>query len=162
MRMRVSPAGAMEVLEVAPQGSVLGAQDALARLPGTLPETAVTVGSTWTRELALPWSGNPVVTPGGHLQVIFRLDSVARGGTLAYVSMRGALARAAVAQGGGQLTTSGTMTGDLLVDLRRGWMTDSHATFTLVSTLLPKSGGATAAQPMELRVTITQRLHCNE
>jgi hypothetical protein len=75
--------------------------------------------------------------------------------------MHGALARAGVGQRGARVATSGTMRGYLLVDLKRGWMTDSHATFTMLSTLTPAPGTA-KGKPMQLRVTVTQRLHCTE
>ena len=54
-RLRVSPVGAMEMLDARPgdgQGSTVAA---FSRLPGTLPEAPVRVGETWTRDLALPW-----------------------------------------------------------------------------------------------------------
>jgi hypothetical protein len=161
-RMRVSPAGGMELLGVAPAG-IPGGQDAtaFAHLPGTLPEGPVPVGATWTREMALPWNGVSSLAAGGRVEVVFRLDSLGRGGTLAYLSMQGALDRAGVTQGGVRVSTSGTMNGQLRVDLKRGWMTDSRATFTLVSTLMP-APGAPKRPPAQLHVTITQRLHCVE
>lgn len=160
-RMRVSSAGAMELLGGPPPAGSDGA--ALTRLPGTLPDAPVAVGATWTREMALPWTGAAFAAgaEGGRLQVVFRLDSVAGNGTLAFVSMHGALARAGVAQRGARVTTSGTMSGFLRVDLRRGWMTDSRATFAMVSTMTP-GPGTSKGRPMELRVSITQRLHCAE
>ena len=162
-RLRVSPVGAMEMLDARPgdgQGSTVAA---FSRLPGTLPEAPVRVGETWTRDLALPWGvggGTSPFSAGGKVQVVFRLDSVTPGGSHAFVSMRGALARSGVAQGGANVTTRGTMTGTLLVDLKRGWMTDSRAEFAMVTTWLPIAGSK--ARPMQLRVTVTQRLHCDD
>jgi hypothetical protein len=46
------------------------------------------------------------------------------------------------------------------VDLRRGWMTDSRAMFEMLTTWLPAAGAQ--GRPMQLRVTITQRLHCSD
>jgi len=162
-RMRVSPAGAMEMI-AAPrddESADAAGSAAITRLPGTLPETPVAVGQTWTRELSLPWGvGTSPFSAGGRVDVVFRLDSVTAGGALAYVSMHGALARSGVAQSGTHVTTSGTMTGRLLVDLRRGWMTDSRAEFAMTTTWMPIEGSK--AKPMQLRVTITQSLHCND
>jgi hypothetical protein len=162
-RMRVSPAGAMEMIETRRDGaeSDPGAA-ALTRLPGTLPDTPVKVGDTWTRDLALPWGvggGSSPFSAGGKVGVVFRLDSVTQHGTLAYISMRGALARSGVSQAGAHVNSSGTMTGRLRVDLRRGWMTESRAEFAMVTTWLPTQGSKT--KPMQLRVTITQWLRCD-
>jgi len=157
-RLRVSPAGAMEMLEGQRGGGPDA--DAITRLPGTLPESPVAVGESWMREMALPWGGGTSpFSEGGHVQVVFRLDSLVAG-ALAYVSMHGALNRAGVAPGGSRVTNGGTMTGHLLVDLKRGWMTDSRATFVMSTTWLPGPGAK--AKPMQLRVTITQSLHCND
>jgi len=162
-RMRVSPSGAMEMIETRRDGaeSESGAA-ALTRLPGTLPDTPVKVGDTWTRDLVLPWGvggGSAPFSAGGKVGVVFRLDSVTQHGTLAYISMRGALARSGVTQTGSHVNSSGTMTGRLRVDLRRGWMTESRAEFAMVTTWLPANGSKT--QPMQLRVTITQSLRCD-
>lgn len=174
-RMRVTPAGAMELLGAptpptprsapaggrdAPRGSTvpLESDQAFARLPGTLPEGPVAVGTTWTREMALPWTGDAPAPGGGRIAVVFRLDSL-RAGTFAYVSMRGSLARAAGVRGG-RVTTNGTMDGHLLVDLRRGWMTDSFATFTMTSTYVA-TGAPANAKPVQLTMTVTQTLHCD-
>ena len=107
----------------------------------------------------MPWGANASLGDGGRVQVTFTLDSIGTSGTVAYVSMSGALARSGTGQRGVHVATSGTMTGRIVVDLKRGWMTDSRATYAMVSTMRPASGSTTAA-PMELRVTIMQRLHC--
>ena len=175
-RMRVTTAGGMELLDApapavgraappagrdTPHGAAvpLESEQAFARLPGTLPEGPVAVGTTWTREMALPWTGDAPVPTGGRVEVLFRLDSL-RGGNYAYVSMHGSLARSAGVRGGGRVTTQGKMDGQLLVDLRRGWMTDSHATFTMVSTFTPPGTGANV-KPVQLSLTITQTLRCD-
>jgi hypothetical protein len=162
-RMRVSPAGAMEMIDTRHDGAASDpGTAALTRLPGTLPDGPVKVGESWTRDLALPWGlggGSSAFSAGGKLRVIFRLDSLAKSGTLAFVSMRGALARSGVSQAGAHVNSSGTMTGVLRVDLRRGWMTESRAEFAMVTTWLPVEGSK--AKPMQLRVTITQSLRCD-
>jgi hypothetical protein len=175
-RMRVTPAGAMELLDPprspvggaksdptrdVPRGAAvpLASEQAFARLPGTLPEGPVAIGTTWTREMALPWTGEAAVASGGRVEVVFRLDSLRAGGRSAYVSMRGSLARSTGVRGG-RVATQGTMNGQLLVDLRRGWMTDSRATFTMISTYTP-SGDAAKVKPVQLSLTVTQTLHCD-
>ncbi|MBV9878946.1 MAG: hypothetical protein JO180_00540 [Gemmatirosa sp.] len=155
-RMHVSPAGAMEILD---QPSASDAAAPFAHLPGTLPDAPVAVGATWTREMLLPWGGVAALAETGKLEVEFRLDSLEGG--VAYVSMHGALSRTGVAAGGARVVTSGTMTGGLQVDLRRGRMTDSRATFAMVSTLTPPPGSV-SAKASQVRLTVTQRLHCTE
>jgi hypothetical protein len=128
------------------------------RFPGTLPAEPVAVGATWTREMPLPWGGSD--RPGGKLQVVFRLDSLAPGGTLAYVSMRGALSReGGPTPQGAKVTTTGTLTGSLCVDLRRGWMTDSRSTFVMTTVVTPPAGGpAAGGAPSRVKLKVTQRL----
>ncbi len=154
VRLRVSPNGAMQLLGAQTRGQ---AEQALSQLPGTLPETPVAVGATWTREMTLPSIGVAALNQGGRLQVVFRFDSVAR--EVAFVSMHGALARGTIAQGGARVATTGTMSGQLQVDLRRGWMTSSRADFTMLSTMMPAASNPVGT-PMQLRVAISQRLHC--
>lgn len=175
-RMRVTPAGGMELLDAptppgtrnqapgatgrdAPRAAPvpLDGEQTFAHLPGTLPEGPVSVGTTWTREMALPWTGDAPAPAGGRIAVVFRLDSLRAGN--AFVSMHGSLARAAGVRGG-RVATDGTMDGHLLVDLRRGWMTDSFATFTMKSTFTPTEGGSDA-KPVQLTVTVTQTLRCD-
>ena len=174
-RMRVTPAGGMELLDAVPRaparrapagpdvprGSAvpLEGDEAFARMPGTLPEGPVAVGTTWTREMALPWSGDGPAPSGGRVEVLFRLDSLRGGGAYAYVSMHGSLARATTVRSGGRVATNGKMEGHLVVDLRRGWMSDSHATFTMNSTFTP--AGGMSGKPVQMSLTITQTLRCD-
>jgi hypothetical protein len=165
-RLRVTPAGASELVDEKQGrrekgGSVgpdaLGEPGAAARgrFPGTLPEEMVAVGATWTREMPLPWGGSD--RPGGKLQVVFRLDSVGPGGTLAYVSMRGALSReGGPTPQGGKVTTTGSLTGAMSVDLRRGWMTDSRSTFVMTTVVTPPAG--VRGEPARVKLKVTQRL----
>ena len=162
-RLRVSSLGGMDLMEAGPQERIGSTEaDAFARLPGTLPQEPVAVGTSWTRELTMPFGANTSLGDGGRVRVTFTLDSLGgSGGAVAYVSMSGALARSGTAQRGVHVATSGTMTGRIVVDLKRGWMTDSRATYAMVSTMRA-APGTPKARPMELRVTIMQRLHCEE
>ena len=86
-----------------------------------------------------------------------RLAIGAAGAALAYVSMRGALSReAGPDKHGAHTSTTGRLTGALLVDLRRGWMTDSRTTFVMTTVVTPGLGRRAAPAPVKLRVT--QRL----
>ena len=72
---------------------------------------------------------------------------------MAYVSMRGEIVPDDDRPGP---DLSGRMTGEMQVDRRRGWMTDSR--FTLVLMSLVSSPGAAAAAPMRFLTKVTQRL----
>ena len=165
-RLRVTPAGASELVEekkgrkengAGARADALGdpGEVARGRFPGTLPDEMVAVGATWTREMPLPWGGSD--RPGGKLQVVFRLDSVGPGGAIAYVSMRGALSReGGPTPQGGKVTTTGSLTGAMAVDLRRGWMTDSRSTFVMTTVVMPPAG--VRAGPARVKLKVTQRL----
>ena len=55
------------------------------------------------------------------------------------------------------MSSSGTVTGMLCVDRRRGWWIDARATIGLVSTLVPTA--TTAATPVRMQTDITQHMH---
>jgi hypothetical protein len=127
--------------------------EAMAAMPAVFPRRLVFVGETWRRELPLP-SGGPLGTRGaGRVNAVFRLDSLDRGGALAYVSMRGEIVPDGPS-GGVQL--SGAVKGAMLVDRLRGWMTDSHFVVTLQSLVTPPA--ATGLAPMRFMTRVTQRL----
>ena len=165
-RMRVAPDGAMQwmppgaaagaVPEKAASGTALG-------LPGALPAMAVAVGSTWTRTMPLPWAEG--AADGGadgapRLEVVFRLDSLARNGTLAFVSMHGRLRATAgnAARVGGATVAGGTADGALRLDLARGWIVDSRADFVLDVLPNPAPGTPSARPSSPMRLRIAQRL----
>jgi hypothetical protein len=51
---------------------------------------------------------------------------------------------------------SGTVTGVMEVDRRRGWMTDARTTVVMHSTVTPETGSRKS--PIRVQVLITQRL----
>ena len=107
----------------------------------------------WTRELPLP-SGGPLGARGsGHVRATFHLDSLERGATTAYVSMRGEILPDSTSQG---LSLSGSISGVLQIDRVRGWMTDSRFLVLLQSLVTPPAG--TGLAPMRLMTRVTQRL----
>ncbi|GJG85126.1 hypothetical protein tb265_03070 [Gemmatimonadetes bacterium T265] len=160
-RMRRGMQGRRAQLHVAPDGALaatggpLGVTATL-RLPGTLPTTVVAPGATWHRAMAVP-SWGPAATPP-HLDVAFRFDSVAADGGRAYISLRGRVhddatgaddvASDAPAGGAGQVD------GALVVDLVRGWVVESWATFRLDGMMVSAPGAA----PAPVRVVVTQHL----
>ena len=124
MHLRVAPDGTT-MLESADTGSVAPALRAtLAQMPAMLPRKSVRVGRTWRCDVHLPLPPGQ----GGALKATFRLDSLSRNGDLAYVSLTGTLRRDAP-----PIVTTGLVTGTLLVDRRRGWLTDSRAKIHVTS-----------------------------
>jgi hypothetical protein len=162
-RMRVAPDGAMRWLQGGKARPGEPAGGTALGLPGALPAMPVAVGASWTRTMPLPWSDGAPVRPGAEaprLEIVFRLDSVGRGGTLAFVSMRGRLLAApgAAVRVGGASVGGGKADGQLRLDLARGWITDSRIDFAL--DVLPPAGAAApgAPAPAPMRVVVSQRL----
>ncbi len=156
VRLRVGPDGATEA---AGGGSSSSASlDALlAQMPASLPRDGVEVGERWTRSMTIPVTGAAGGRGTGTLRATFRLDSLGAGGRLAYLSMHGVLSRDAAPVRdtyGGILEMSGSVTGTLVLDRRRGWVSDARTLFTIRSLMTPAAGQAGA--PMQLRMKVTQ------
>jgi hypothetical protein len=158
--------GQQLVLQLAEDGTVEIARDlrgfavprdvseAMASMPAVFPHRAVAVGERWQREMPLV-SSNPLGGAGAsaHVRAEFRLDSLGRRGEVAFVSMRGEIVPDDERSGN---DVSGRMTGEMQVDRRRGWMTDSR--FTLVVVSLVASPAGAGAPPMRFLTKVTQRL----
>jgi hypothetical protein len=130
----------------------------LAQLPAALPRHAVASGSTWTRDIAIPVSGSIEARGNAELKATFRLDSLTRDGDLAFISLTGRLTRSDVAPSSGYASVvswSGTVTGQLTVDRRRGWITDARTVIVVRSLVHPRSNRAT---PVRVETRITQSL----
>ena len=80
-----------------------------------------------------------------------RLDR--RGAALAYISVRGELARN-VGAPQGQPVMRGTVTGTMLLDRARGWIMDSRFVVAMHTTL----AAAAASEPMRFVTSVTQRV----
>jgi hypothetical protein len=127
--------------------------DAMSAMPAVFPHRPVTVGEQWTRELPLP-AGGPLGERGaGHVNAVFRLDSLDRSGNVAFVSLRGEILPDA---DNPRVQLSGGVTGAMQVDRRRGWMTDSRFTVTVRSQLTPPPANGPA--PMRFVTRVTQHL----
>jgi len=158
--------GQQLILQLAEDGTVEIARDlrgvavsrdvseAMASMPAVFPHRAVAVGERWQREMPLVAS-NPLGGAGAsaHVRAEFRLDSLGRRGEVAFISMRGVIVPDDERSGG---EVSGRMAGEMQVDRRRGWMTDSR--FTLVVVSLVAAPGGTTAAPMRFLTRVTQRL----
>jgi hypothetical protein len=157
--------GQQLVLQLGADGAVESARDprggtvsrdmaeAMAAMPAVFPRRPVSVGEQWTREMPLP-AGGPLGARGsGHVNALFRLDSLGRNGTMAYVSMHGDILPDSGSQG---VQLSGGVTGAMQVDRVRGWMTDSRFTVLVRSLVIPPASSGLA--PMRFVTRVTQRL----
>lgn len=158
VRFRVAPDG----------GTMVSGGDAWARasvgsllsqLPATLPRDAIAPGGSWSRTLDIPLAASPDGGRSATLTAIFRFDSLSRSGDFAYLTMKGRLVRSGPVQGqsregqGGFVQTSGSVTGSILIDRRRGWIADARTTISLRSLVTPSTRNAV---PVRVRTKITQ------
>ena len=154
--LRVSTDGAMEMVDDGDPNSEI--RHMFGEMPAMLARNAVSVGEKWTREMQIPLSSEPGAL--GSVRATFHLDSLGHNGDIAYISMRGTLARINTpgsAPAGPGYGTAGTLSGTMQIDRRLGWITDSRSTIIVRSIVVPASvGKRDAAAPMEVRTKITQ------
>lgn len=129
----------------------------LGAMPAVFPGKVVAVGQSWTREMPLPAGGPMGAAGSSRVHATFRLDSLGRGGELAYVSMHGDI----VPDGGMESAerggaVSGSIAGGMQVDRARGWMTDSRVVVLIQSVMTPPEGSG--APVMRFLTRVTQRL----
>jgi hypothetical protein len=157
--------GQQMILQLAADGTVESATDSrgrvltdgvarsMASMPAVFPQKAVSVGEQWMREMPLP-AGGPLGARGsGHVIAAFRLDSLGRGGDIAYVSMQGDIRPDSTSQG---VELSGTVSGSMQIDRTRGWLRESRFTVLLRSFVKPPV--ASGLSPMRFLTRVTQRL----
>ena len=154
--LRVTPDGAMEVVHDTDPSSEL--QEIFGGMPAMLARQPVKVGEKWTREMQMPLSGDPGAL--GSVRATFKLDSLGRNGDVAYVSLRGTMARISPANTpapAAGYTTSGTLVGTIQIDRRLGWITDSRSSIIVRSTIASTGRkGEPQRAPMQIRTKITQ------
>ena len=150
VRLRIAPDGATEVVG---GGSGAELNAVFSQMPATLPSNPIPVGQSWSRVMVAPLSGTTAVD-GGKVQVRFTLDSLSAGGDWAHVSLHGTLtpASSAADQTGGVIM-SGTMTGGLIIDRRRGWITEARMTYVVRSVMTPPAGSNAASVRFRMKVT---------
>ncbi|HEY8853246.1 MAG TPA: hypothetical protein VIM36_13760 [Gemmatimonadaceae bacterium] len=155
--LRVSADGAMELVDDGDPHSEL--RQLFGEMPAVLTRSPVSIGEKWTREMQIPLSSEPGAV--GSIRATFRLDSLGRNGDIAYISMRGTMARintAGAAPAGPGYGTSGQLSGTIQIDRRLGWITDSKSSIIVHSTIesAPDSRGDPKGEPMQVRTKITQ------
>lgn len=155
--LRVSTDGAMELVDDGDPRSEL--RRIFGEMPAVLARTSVSVGDKWTREMQIPLSSEPGAT--GAVRATFQLDSLGRNGDVAYISMRGTMARIntpGAAPAGPGYGTTGQLSGTIQIDRRLGWITDSRSSIIVRSTIdtNPSGKGEAERAPMQVRTKITQ------
>jgi hypothetical protein len=154
MLFRLSEDGTMRVVDEGPSAT-RSASELVALMPAALPTHEVGAGDTWSRSIPM------IVARAANEGVVlasFRLDSVSRDGSLAYISMRGEVKRDSMPAGpprGTRMSVSGTVIGELRLDRRRGWLTESNFAVVLRTTMLPAVAGA---HPLRFLTRINQRM----
>jgi len=155
VRLRIAPDGSAEL--VGDGGEPAELRALFTQMPATLPPRPVAVGESWTRTMEVPRPD--AEGDAGTLTATFRLDSLGRGGDVAYVTMRGSLGSAAGRRRGAAAATvemSGVVVGSMTIDRRRGWMTDARTTLSVRSVVAPPPG--TSGAPTHVRLKMTQWL----
>ena len=148
MRLKLLPDGTVKMDDDANVSKQVG--EVVSLMPASFPRGSVTIGDTWLREMPIPAgseSGKPML-----VRAAFRLDSVSTDYDIAYLSLRGSVqATSAVAAS----DVTGSVTGSMTVDRRRGWLSASRFTIQL-RTLLPGNGGNEA--PLQYLMKVTQQM----
>lgn len=159
VRFRVAPNGAAYI--PSGQGRRAAPSAAVAsHMPATLPSRPIAPGSSWNSVVQVPLASS--VDPKGTATLVatFTFDSLSRSGELAFLSLRGRLTKAdpdkqSDSDARNQVETSGTVEGHVMLDRRRGWITDARTTFSLLSLVTP----ADPTKPvMRVKMTISQWL----
>jgi hypothetical protein len=155
MRLRLTPDGTVSVAD--PTTSVpREVNELVSVMPASFPRDPVAVGETWVREMPIPQGTRFSVPAGGFVRASFRLDSVVRSGEVAYVSMRGTLEQMPAMAS--DLAPTGTVTGSMVIDRRRGWLSESRFLVQMRTMVTSRGGAAAAAAPTQVQMKITQHM----
>lgn len=155
-RFRVTPDGTVGTVDDADASREVA--QVVSLMPATFPRSPIKVGESWIREMPVPAGLQLGAQLSGKLHVTFRLDSVTHGGEWAYVSMRGEMQPATgPGAASGTVLERGMVNGTMLVDKKRGWLTESW--FNIVVTTLQTFAPATGVLSMRLQTRITQHMH---
>jgi hypothetical protein len=155
VRVRFSREGSAIVIEADPD-IPRNLQSVFSQLPATFPRHQVSVGSTWKQRIPIPDAVQGQIA--GTLEAVLRLDSLTHRGKHAHISMRGTLTRdstAAAIPGGVRRTMTGTVSGFMILDRARGWVTDASTEMSMRSHIEPSPGSA--LPPVKMRIRLLQR-----
>jgi hypothetical protein len=150
MRLKLSPDGTVTIID--PQTRVpREVTDLVAGMPASFPKGSVAIGDTWLREMAIPPSASLGVPLGGMVRAAIRFDSVTT--DHAYLSLRGTVVQSGTPAASDQGALAGTVSGSMIVDRRRGWLSESRFLVQMRATV-----AAVGAVPMQFRVKISQHM----
>jgi hypothetical protein len=157
LRFRVSPDGTVSMAE-SNDGASREVAQVVSLMPAAFPKGAIKVGESWIREMPLPVGSQLGGQLSGKLHVTFRLDSVTHNHEWAFVSMRGEV-QPATGPGAafGATLEKGFVNGTMLVDQRRGWLTESW--FTIVVSSTTNGPAVSGILSMHMQMRITQHMH---
>jgi hypothetical protein len=157
LRFRVSPDGTVSMAESSDGASREVAQ-VVSLMPAAFPKGPIKVGESWIREMPLPVGSQLGAQLSGKLHVTFRLDSVTHSHEWAFVSMRGEVEPATGAGAAfGATLEKGFVNGTMLVDQRRGWLTESW--FNIVVSSTTNGPAVSGVLSMHTQMRITQHMH---
>lgn len=158
VHLRLATDGTVQLLDDA--GAVAASVQAAPVVPAALPTGLLAVGDTWVRAMPVPFGPS---VGAGTVRATFRLDSVSRGGHVAYISVRGQLQRPpapAAGPRGTMMRVAGTLLGQLRLDRVRGWISESRFTVTMHSIVEPPA--TSGISPVKFRTTVTQRMRLRD
>ncbi|MGE5101757.1 MAG: hypothetical protein ACM3SX_17375 [Deltaproteobacteria bacterium] len=157
LRFRVAPDGTVSMAE-SNDGASREVAQVVSLMPAAFPKGAIRVGESWIREMALPVGSQLGAQVSGKLHVTFRLDSLTHNREWAFVSMRGEVRPATgPAAAFGATLEKGYVNGTMLVDQRRGWLTESWFNIVVSSTMNGPAVSGILSMHMQMR--ITQHMH---
>jgi hypothetical protein len=148
---------------VAPDGAVAmdgGGDDTrevaqvVSLMPAAFPKARISVGESWVREMPLPTGAQLGAQLSGKLHVTFRFDSLTHGGEWAFISMRGEM-QPATGPGAASETVleKGLVNGTMLMDQKRGWLTESWFSIIVSSVTTPPAASGIRSMHMQMRIT---------
>lgn len=153
VRFRVSPDGMVAML----QGSGPAPREVaqvVSLMPTTFPKSAINIGESWMRDMALPVGNGLGAQVAGRLHVTFRLDSVTRAGELAFVSMRGEMQPASgPGAASGAVLEKGLVNGTMVIDQKRGWLAESWFSIAMNSAMSLSPASGVLSMRMQMRIT---------
>jgi hypothetical protein len=156
-RFRVAPDGSVGMNETG-SGATREVAQVVSLMPAAFPKSAINVGESWIREMPVPAGTQFGAQISGKLYVTFRFDSLTHGGEWAFVSMRGEMKPAAgTGSASGAMLQKGAVSGTMLVDQKRGWLTESWFSIVMSSVITPPL--TTGLGSMHMQMRITQHMH---
>jgi hypothetical protein len=157
VHFRVSPDGTVGMSQSG-DGATREVAQVVSLMPAAFPKGAIRVGESWIREMPLPTGAQLGAQLSANLHVTFRFDSLTHGGDWAFVSMRGEM-QPVTGPGAAAdaMLEKGLVNGTMLVDRKRGWLTESWFSIIVSSVMTP--GPSTGVLSMHMQMRITQHMH---